>query len=75
MKLFITGNTRSCKLGPDIVKIKPQAKHMGLTLTSDHKLELETYDKRADDLKSITFAARSLGSRSVPVVPLSLIHI
>ena len=57
------------RLGPDVVKTKPQAKHMGLTLTSNHKLELETYDKRADDLKSITFAARSLGSKSVPVVP------
>ena len=38
-------------------------------LASDPKAELETYKKRADDLKSVTFAARSLGSKSVPVVP------
>ena len=57
------------RLGRDVIKPKSKAKHMGLTLTNDPKLEFETYEKRADDLKSITFAARSLGSRAVPVVP------
>ena len=57
------------RLGQKIIKPKSEAKHMGLILASDPKAELETYKKRADDLKSVTFAARSLGSKSVPVVP------
>ena len=52
-----------------MIKHRSEAKHMGLMLTSDPKLEFETYKKRADDLKSVTFAARSLGSKSVPAVP------
>ena len=48
------------RLGHDTIKHKSDSKHMGITLTSDPKLELETYMKRANDLKSVTYAARSL---------------
>ena len=57
------------RLGNEIIKSKPSSKHMGLILTNDSKLEMETYKSRANDLKSVTFAARSLGSKSVPIVP------
>ena len=57
------------RLGNEILKAKPQSKHMGLMLTNNAKLEMETYRSRANDLKSVTFAARSLGSKSVPIVP------
>ena len=57
------------KLGPEIIKMKTKAKHMGVILSNNQSDELETYKKRSNDMKSVVFAARSMGRPAVPVAP------
>ena len=57
------------KLGPHTISIVNKTKHMGLMLTNNPRDCHETYLKRITDMKAVVFAGRSLGSKSVPVVP------
>lgn len=57
------------KLGPDTVKMKSKAKHMGIILSNNQNDELETYSKRSNDMRSVVYAARSMGRPAVPVAP------
>ena len=57
------------RLGSEIIKMKCKAKHMGITLSNNQSDELETYKKRSNDMKSVIFAARSMGRPAVPVAP------
>ena len=57
------------RFGKDILKPVQMCKHMGIKLYSDKKLVKSIFEERIGSAKRVMYAAKGLGSQSIPVPP------